>query len=237
MTPDDARGAGAPGHNRAGRSGYPAGEARGPGPVAEVGWLKLAGEGRLVLASASPRRARLLDLLGLRYSVDPPSFPETDDGPDPAERARRLAEGKARSVAPAHPGALILGGDTEVVLDGVTMGKPESPGEAHRMLLELRGRAHEVVTGLYLLDEPTGLSRSAVERTSVTMRRFSDAEAAYYAYSGDPMDKAGAYGIQGMAAVLIERIDGCYYNVVGLPLSRLATMMEDMWMALREKGR
>jgi septum formation protein len=205
--------------------------------VGEVGWVSLAAQGRLVLASASPRRARLLDLLGIRYTVDAPSFPETEDGGDPAQRAGRLAEGKARSVAASHRGALILGGDTEVVLDGRALGKPGCPREAHKMLLELRGRAHEVVTGLCLLDEPTGLIRSAVERTTVTMRDFTEAEAAYYAYSGDPMDKAGASGIQGQAAVLIERIEGCFYNVVGLPLSRLATLMEDMWRALGEKGR
>jgi septum formation protein len=209
---------------------------RGPDNAAQVGWLRLAAEGRLVLASASPRRARLLDLLGLRYTVDAPSFPETENGEEPAERASRLAEGKARSVAASHRGALILGGDTEVVLDGRALGKPGCPRQAHKMLLELRGRKHDVVTGLCLLDEPTGLISSAVERTTVTMRQFSDAEAAYYAYSGDPMDKAGAYGIQGQAAVLIERIDGCFYNVVGLPLSRFATMMEDMWRTLREKG-
>jgi septum formation protein len=223
------------GSPRGGSGGHGA-DAPGADASAQVGWLRLAAERTLVLASASPRRAKLLDLLGVPYTVDPPSFPETEDGEEPAERARRLAEGKARSVAASHRGALIIGGDTEVVLDGRALGKPACPREAHKMLLDLRGRAHEVVTGLCLLDEPTGLVRSAVERTTVTMREFSDAEAAYYAYSGDPMDKAGAYGIQGQAAVLIERIEGCFYNVVGLPLSRLATMMDDMWRTLREKG-
>jgi septum formation protein len=129
-----------------------------------------------------------------------------------------------------------LGGDTEVVLDERILGKPSSPREAHRMLLELRGRSHKVVTGLYLVDVPTGESVSAVEETTVTMRKFSDAEAALYAYSGEPMDKAGAYGIQGRAAVLVDSIQGCFYNVVGLPLTRLAVMMESLWESLKREG-
>lgn len=152
------------------------------------------------------------------------------------KRARLLAEAKAKSVAPRYPKGLILAGDTEVVLDGRILGKPSSPREAHKMLLLLRGRSHRVVTGLHLVDVPSGESVSGVEETNVTMRYFSDAEAALYAYSGEPMDKAGGYGIQGRAAVMVESIEGCYYNVVGLPLARLAVMMESLWAAL-SRGR
>lgn len=199
-----------------------------------VGWLRLAREGRLVLASSSPRRAGLLDMLGVPYIVHSSGIPEDDDGSAPAEWAERLAEAKAVEVAKAHPNGLVLAGDTEVVLDGRALGKPSCPRDAHRMLLELRGRTHEVITALHLIDGPTGLSRSGLERTLVTMREFSVAEGAFYAYSGDPMDKAGAYGIQSFASVLVERIEGCYYNVVGLPLSRLVSMMEDLWREIRE---
>ncbi len=200
----------------------------------EVGWLRLVGEGRLVLASASPRRAALLDTLGVPYRVHPSGVRETDDGSEPGERVLRLAEAKALDVAASQPGALVLGADTEVVLDGSAVGKPRCPRDAHRILLRLRGKTHQVLTGLFLLDVPTGLEISVVEKTSVTMGRFSDAEAAYYAYSGEPLDKAGAYGIQGFASVFVERIEGCYYNVVGLPLRRLTCIMEEMWGAIEE---
>ena len=211
----------------------------GPNPEAgeEVGWLRLARERELVLASASPRRAELLDVLGLRYVVHASGVSETGDWTDPCERARHLAGAKAAAVAPFHPKGLILGADTEVILDGLSLGKPACPRDAHRMLLRLRGRTHRVITGLCLIDAPTGLSALAVEGTLVTMRDFSNAEAAYCAYGGDSLDKAGAYGIQGLASVLVERIEGCFHNVVGLPLSRLAMMMEGLWRSIGETGR
>jgi septum formation protein len=208
-------------------------EAPGSGASLEVGWLKLTEQGRLVLASASPRRASLLELMGVSFAVHPSQVSEEIAAGKPAERAMLLAEAKAKSIAPLHPEGLVLGGDTEVILENRILGKPSSPREAHKMLLELRGRSHKVVTGLHLVDVPTGNSVSGVEETKVTMRHFSDAEAALYAYSGEPMDKAGAYGIQGRAAVLVEGIEGCYYNVVGLPLTRLAMMMDSLWDSLK----
>jgi septum formation protein len=208
----------------------------GFGNSLEVGWLRLAEQGRLVLASASPRRARLLELMGIPFTVHPSKVHEEIREERVGKRALLLAEAKAKSVAPGYPKGLVLGGDTEVVLDERILGKPSSPREAHRMLLELRGRSHKVVTGLYLMDVPTGESVSAVEETTVTMRKFSDAEAGLYAYSGEPMDKAGAYGIQGRAAVLVDSIQGCFYNVVGLPLTRLAVMMESLWESLKREG-
>jgi septum formation protein len=208
----------------------------GRGNSLAVGWLRLAEEGRLVLASGSPRRARLLELMGIPFTVHASEVHEEIEEPRPGKRVQLLAEAKAKSVAPLYPKGLVLAGDTEVVLDERILGKPSSPREAHKMLLELRGRSHKVLTGLYLVDVPSGQSVSGVEETTVTMRRFSNAEAALYAYSGEPMDKAGSYGIQGRAAVMVESIRGCYYNVVGLPLTRLATMMESLWEFLRSDG-
>jgi septum formation protein len=201
----------------------------GASEAGSSGWLSLVRKRHLVLASSSPRRAGLLTLMGIPFEVRPSNVPETGLETDPAARALGLAAAKARKVAEKHGSGLVLGGDTEVVLDGVALGKPAGPEEALDMLLRLRGRSHEVLTGLHLLDGPTGLSCSAVEKTIVTMRSFSDTEAAAYAGSGDPLDKAGAYGIQGPAAVLVSRIEGCFYNVVGLPLSRLAELMEELW--------
>ena len=193
------------------------------------GWLSLARKRRLVLASSSPRRAGLLTLLGIPFEVRPSNVAETGREGDPAARVVRLAAAKAGAVTKRHESGLVLGGDTEVVLDGEALGKPSGPEEALSMLLRLRGRSHEVITGLYLWDGPTELSTSALERTLVTMRNFTDGEASAYAAGGDALDKAGAYGIQGPASVMVSRIEGCFYNVVGLPLSRLAEMMNELW--------
>jgi septum formation protein len=193
-----------------------------------VGWLGLALKRRFVLASASPRRSGLLTLLGIPFEVRPSNVEEKAAGGTPREMAAALAKAKAEAVVKAHGGGLVLGGDTEVVMDGETLGKPSGTDEALAMLLRLRGRTHEVLTGLHLIDAPTGESVSAVESTLVTMRDFSEGEAAAYARGGDPLDKAGAYGIQGPAALLVSRIEGCFYNVVGLPLSRLVEMMEEL---------
>jgi septum formation protein len=207
----------------------------GASAAGSEGWLNLALKRGLVLASGSPRRAGLLTLLGIPFEVRPSDITEEAGEPDPGARALSLAGAKARAVAKMFGGGLVLGADTEVVLDGDILGKPSGPDEALKMLLSLRGRTHEVLTGMCLLDGPSGISCSAVERTLVTMRPFSDAEASAYAGGGDPLDKAGGYGIQGPAAVLVSRVEGCFYNVVGLPLSRLVEMMEEMIVKL--KGR
>jgi len=192
------------------------------------GWRSLLERREFVLASGSPRRADLLRLAGIDFVLDPPGLEEAAGGDDPEGEAVRLAKAKAEAVAGRHANALVLGCDTEVLLRGKRMGKPQDGTEALDMLRGLRGTIHEVVTGMYLLDTRTGLSRSAAEKTSVKMRDFADAEALEYVRTGDPLDKAGGYGIQGGAALFVERIDGCYYNVVGLPLSRLVTMIEDL---------
>jgi len=172
----------------------------------------------LVLASASPRRAELLRLAGFAFTV---AHADVDETPHPGEPAatyvRRLAEEKAAAVADGHPGAVVLGADTTVVVDGDILGKPADDGEAAAMLRRLQGRAHEVLTGVAVV-APDGRN-SAVAETRVWMAPMSEAEIAAYVASGEPRDKAGAYGIQGRAARFVTRIDGSYPNVVGLPVA------------------
>ena len=172
---------------------------------------------RLVLASASPRRAELLRQLGLRaesVAADVDEAPHP--GEEPATHVERLACSKALAVADDHPGALVVGGDTVVVRDGTILGKPSSEDDAVAMLASLSGRTHDVYSGLAVAG-PHGLV-SGMERTSVRMRPFGLAQARAYVATGEPMDKAGAYGIQGLGAALVDGVDGDYYAVVGFPV-------------------
>jgi septum formation protein len=179
----------------------------------------------LVLASASPRRADLLTQVGIAYEVRVSDVAEEADEPgaDPADVAETHARQKAQDVAGGAPGRLVLGADTVVVLDGRVLGKPADEADARGMLRALSGRAHEVITGVALaLDAGGGpvLLAQAHVRTRVVFRELSDAEIEAYVASREPMDKAGGYGIQGRGALLVHEIEGCYFNVVGLPLSR-----------------
>jgi septum formation protein len=181
----------------------------------------------LVLASASPRRAEILRMLGLSPVVSPTHVhEELLPGEGPEEHVLRLAEQKAAKGHVAHPEALVLAGDTAVVLDDLILGKPADPDQATSMLLMLQGRTHRVMTGLALA-LPGGDVLSGVQTTAVTFRRFGEAEARDYVSTGEPMDKAGAYGIQGMGAALVERFDGDYFNVVGLPVPLLIGLFRD----------
>ncbi len=167
----------------------------------------------------------LLEQLGLSAVVDPAHLDESvQPGESPAEHVERLARDKAVAVGRRHPGALILAGDTVVVLDGVMLGKPTTVDHAVEMLTGLSGRSHAVLTGVAVAG-PHGVV-SAVERTVVRMRSFSTDEARAYAVTGEPMDKAGAYGIQGMGAALVEGIEGDYYAVVGFPVRRVLDLLE-----------
>jgi len=184
---------------------------------------------RLILASRSPRRRELLALLGVPFQVAPVTIAENArPGELPEEMVRRLAQAKARLAAQRYSDGLILGADTIVVLDGVVLGKPRDEEEATRMLKALRGREHQVCTGLALIESATGRGVSRVVFTTVTMRDYGDEEIARYVASGDPLDKAGAYAIQhpGFRPVVLERLQGCYANVVGLPLCHLVEMLE-----------
>jgi septum formation protein len=199
----------------------------------------------VVLASASPRRAHLLGQLGLRFIVhapeggrDPedvaPAGPAPGDDPvDTAGRAaRRLAEVKAEAGAAAHPRALVIGADTIVVADGRFLGKPADAAQARAMLRALSGRRHHVVTGVALVRREPSLRLVDASVTAVSFRRLSREEIDRYVASGEPLDKAGAYGIQGRAALFVERIEGDYFTVVGLPLSLLGRMLAQAGVAL-----
>lgn len=182
----------------------------------------------LILASNSPRRRELLDQVGMSYELDPAHVDESVlPGEGPEEYVLRLAMAKAAETARRHGSGLVLGADTVVVLDGDILGKPATYEEAVDMLTRLSGRAHKVMTGVALLDALTGESASGVEVTEVRMCAIGKDEVEAYASTGEPMDKAGAYGIQGRAALFVEGVDGDFFNVVGLPLAKLNRMMKE----------
>lgn len=178
---------------------------------------------KLVLASGSPRRREILHLLGLAHEVRPPKVEETlRPGEGPSAAARRLAVDKA-TAGRAAPNELILGADTLVVLGTEILGKPADATDAVRMLLTLQGRDHEVYTGLAL--RIGGRVEADVAVTRVWFRSLDAAECEEYVGSGEPLDKAGAYGVQGLGAALVERIEGEYFNVMGLPVQLMLSLL------------
>ena len=184
----------------------------------------------LILASASPRRRELLTQAGYCFQVEASSVAESRrPGEDAIRYATRLAREKAEEVFARHQasaeGVTVLGADTVVVCDGEVMGKPADAADAMRMLLLLSGRTHQVVTGVAVV-WASGSAEVAAELTQVTMRTLSPGEVTDYVAGGEPMDKAGAYAIQGYAARWIPRISGCYFNVVGLPLALVTSLLE-----------
>jgi septum formation protein len=184
----------------------------------------------LILASASPRRRELLAQAGYRFEVQASSVDESRRlGEEAIRFATRLAREKAQQVFTQRPSSaqptLVLGADTVVVCDGEILGKPVDAADAARMLLLLSGRTHSVVTGVAVVGGPQVVELAA-EVTQVTVRTLSPQEIAAYVAGGEPMDKAGAYAIQGYAARWIPRISGCYFNVVGLPLALVASLLE-----------
>ncbi|GLC28003.1 Maf family protein [Roseisolibacter agri] len=186
---------------------------------------------RVVLASQSPRRRDLLDLIGVRHSVRPADVDESvRAGEAPDAYTERLAREKARAVAALEPQAYVVAADTTVVIDGEILGKPAHVAEAREMVRRLAGRTHEVFTGMAVrLEDGVGVREaSAVERVRVTFRPLTDAEIAAYVATGEPMDKAGAYGIQGYGATIVERIDGDYFAVMGLSLVRTVALLREV---------
>ena len=166
-------------------------------------------------------------MLGLSFTVHPAEVPETVRPEESAgAHVERLARNKATAVASVLPDAVVLGGDTVVTLDGEIFGKPSGPEDAEAMLLRLAGRTHRVASGLALA-LPSGEVRSGVSNTEVTFRRFSSEFAHAYITTGEPLDKAGAYGIQGLGAALVTGIRGDYYSVVGLPVALLLRLFEE----------
>lgn len=191
----------------------------------------------LVLASASPRRTAILDMLGLAHEVMPARVAEVPRPDEPPEAyVERLAREKAAAVAAARPDAIVLAADTEVVLDGEVLGKPVGAAAAVQLLLRLSGREHAVLTGVAVA-APGGEVHASVERTTVRFRAFGRADAEAYAATGEPLDKAGAYGIQGMGAALVSAVDGDYYTVVGLPVAGLLRLLERAGWRYRFGGR
>jgi len=185
---------------------------------------------RLILASNSPRRRELLRHAGLEFEVCPSNAQEIRrEGESPEDFSRRVACEKALDVAKRFPpGTIVLGADTIVVAEGQILGKPSSPEEARQFLRLLSGATHRVITGICVARSPHEAVAVEHEVTLVTFRRLNEDEIIEYVLSGEPMDKAGGYGIQGLASKFITRIEGCYFNVVGLPVARLWTILKPL---------
>ncbi|WP_423805279.1 Maf family protein [Paenibacillus illinoisensis] len=185
----------------------------------------------IILASTSPRRKDLIASLQLAFKVIP-SHADEDTPPEwtPEQTVQELAMRKAMAVYRGLEGqeqdAIIVGSDTVVVLDGDILGKPVDQQDAERMLARLQGRTHRVFTGVACIDAGNGQSLVHYRQTEVTMKELSEATIRAYVQTGEPMDKAGSYAIQGIGASLVDRIEGCYFNVVGLPLSLLSDMLD-----------
>jgi septum formation protein len=185
----------------------------------------------LILASASPRRRELLAACGLSFRVIPAAIDEHPYPNEPAEvYVRRLALAKAEAVAQGHPGAVVLGADTIVTIDRDLLGKPRDLDEARQMLSRLSGNVHEIVTGVAVLAVERAASASTrcaseVVTSRVLMRHVTEATIAWYLATGEPIDKAGAYAVQGMGGALVEWVEGSYTNVVGLPLTETLALL------------
>ncbi len=183
---------------------------------------------KIILASQSPRRQALLAQMGLtNYEVD---FISVDESIRPGEKPEnyvlRMSREKAKAVAKKHPDDIVVAADTAVVLDGTVFGKPDSKDKAAEMLSALSGRWHEVMTGLTVISG--SLEQSVLETVRVLFRELTPSEIAAYIATGEPMDKAGAYGIQGRGAVLVRRIEGDYYSVMGLPVCALWEILQSL---------
>jgi septum formation protein len=179
----------------------------------------------VILASASPRRRELLDLIGIAHEVRPADIDETAlPAEAPIPHAERLARAKAHALAEGHPDIVVIAADTIVVVDGDILGKPRDEAHAAQMLRRLAGREHTVYTAIAVARGSQ--TESAVEAVRVTFRALTDDEIAAYIATREPMDKAGAYGIQGYGATIVERVEGDYFSVMGLGLRRLVELLE-----------
>jgi len=189
---------------------------------------------RVVLASASPRRHELLGMIGIAHEVDPADIDESvRAGESDTAYAMRLATEKGLAVAARHPDALVIAADTIVVVDGEIFGKPADQADACRMLRVLSGRTHVVRTAVAVVLDAGRRMECTVESTRVTFRDLDDREIAAYVATGEPMDKAGAYGIQGYGATIVERVDGDYFTVMGLALRQLVSLLERVGVPYR----
>lgn len=188
----------------------------------------------LILASSSPRRAELLRSAAIPFTVDAAHVPEQPvAGETPLDYTQRLARDKALAVFNRHPNDAVLGADTVVVIDNHLLEKPANANDAARMLRLLSRRAHQVITGICLM--MTGFECIEAETTQVSFTQLSDQEIVDYVRSGEPMDKAGAYGIQGIASRWVSQIEGCYFNVVGLPVARVYRILREAEQATDQR--
>ncbi|WP_353265442.1 Maf family protein [Gemmatimonas sp.] len=179
---------------------------------------------RIILASQSPRRRELLAQIGLAHEVRPADIDESvHPGEEPVPHCERLARDKAHTLALVHPDAVVIGSDTIVVIDGAILGKPRDAADAVTMLERLSGREHTVYTAVAVAQG--GRTLSAVEAVRVQFRALTREQIEAYVNTGEPMDKAGAYGIQGFGATIVQRIDGDYFAVMGLPLGKLVELL------------
>jgi septum formation protein len=188
----------------------------------------------IILASASPRRKELLKKIGLRFTVDPSGCAEdTAAGLEPHALVRQISLDKANAVAAKHPDSIIIAADTIGVIGAKILGKPHTAQEAAKMLRAIGGKNHLVITGFTVLDTSTQKQITKTVETTVYIKTLSDAEIEAYVRTGEALDKAGAYAIQGKGALLVEKIEGDFYNVMGLPLSALAETLKsfgvDVW--------
>lgn len=181
---------------------------------------------RIILASNSPRRREILSQLGMNYEVIPSDYDEKEEESDPYKMVMLFAHNKARNIAKdIKEKALIIGADTIVYKDKI-MGKPKDKDDAIAMLTELSASTHSVITGISVIKTPEMITITDYEETLVKFKKLSQDEIEAYVNSGEPIDKAGAYAIQGLGSLLVERIEGCYFNVVGLPVYKLSVMLE-----------
>jgi septum formation protein len=182
----------------------------------------------IILASASPRRKELLQRIGLKFKVDPSNYEENISSElEPHELAKSLSLEKAKLVAEKHMNALVIAADTFIVFEGKILGKPRTETEAKEMLETISGRQHSVITGFTIIDAANNKALSKAVETKVYIRKLSSNEIDAYVESKEPLDKAGAYAIQGLGSVIVEKIEGDYFNVVGLPLSALTETLKE----------
>ncbi len=182
----------------------------------------------IILASASPRRKELLKKIGLKFKVEPSNYEENISPElEPHELAKSLSLEKAKLVAKNHKNALVIAADTFIVFEGKILGKPPTETEAQKMLETISGRQHSVITGFTIIDTENNKALSKSVETKVYIRKLTSNEIDVYVKSKEPLDKAGAYAIQGLGSAIVEKIEGDYFNVIGLPLSALAESLKE----------
>lgn len=191
---------------------------------------------RLILASNSPRRQELLKRAGYVFDIQPSEEDEVIESAHPATAATGAALKKAETISAGLPDGIVIGADTLVVCDGKILLKPIDAGDAERMLRLLSGNLHVVYTGVAVIDAGADIVETFFEETAVFFRHLADEEIAAYIASGEPLDKAGAYGIQELGACFVRRVEGCYFNVVGLPVPHLCSVLSRFGLPPLQKG-